>query len=337
MQSEPTVILSGFADEAALGKGAVEELSVFAALGLEYYSPRFVDVGQGVKNVMKLSDAEIAELVRLHAAYGMRVASVGSPIGKVKLLDTEDGTRNAYVPFPKYLEQDVQRAMDLAHAFDTRLVRGFSFYPPRGEDPVRHVPQAAEQIAAIVDRCAREGIVFGLEVEANLVGCNGLMLAEIYRRVSHPHLVLIFDGGNLSTQNMPRAEVVAEYQAMRHGIGWMHIKDYRIDPKLQWTGTVDEERLKNFVPADEGDSAHETILRDFRAVIPSLADRLAALGVPGVFLELEPHLKGGGQFGGFSGADGMGVALRALLRLLDYTRIGYQLRDFESIRRARGF
>ncbi|MBI3466065.1 MAG: sugar phosphate isomerase/epimerase, partial [Planctomycetes bacterium] len=103
------------------------------------------------------------------------------------------------------------------------------------------------------------------------------------------------------------------------------------------TGAVDEERLKNFVPPDEGDSGHEAILRDFRSVIPALEEKLKPLGVPGVFLDLEPHLKGGGQFGGFSGPDGMGVALRALVRLLDYTHIGYRLRDFDSIRRSRGF
>jgi hypothetical protein len=124
---------------------------------------------------------------------------------------------------------------------------------------------------------------------------------------------------------------------MKPGIGWMHIKDYRIDSKLKWTGVVDEERLKNFVPADEGDSGHEMILRDFRSVIPSLEKKLKRQGVPGVFLDLEPHLKGGGQFGGFSGPDGMGVALRALLRLLDYVGINYDLRDMNSIRRSRGF
>jgi hypothetical protein len=61
------------------------------------------------------------------------------------------------------------------------------------------------------------------------------------------------------------------------------------------------------------------------------------MGVPGVFMDLEPHLKGGGQFGGFSGPDGMGVALRGLLSLLDFTGIGYQLRSMDSIRRSRGF
>jgi hypothetical protein len=86
-----------------------------------------------------------------------------------------------------------------------------------------------------------------------------------------------------------------------------------------------------------GDAAHEVLLRDFAQVLPSLEKKLQRRGIPGVFLDLEPHLKGGGQFGGFSGPDGMGVALRALCRVLDYTGIDYHLRDFADIRAARGF
>jgi hypothetical protein len=56
-----------------------------------------------------------------------------------------------------------------------------------------------------------------------------------------------------------------------------------------------------------------------------------------VFLELEPHLKGGGQFGGFSGPDGMGVAVRALCSVLDYVGIDYDLRTMDDIRQLRGF
>ena len=331
------MIISGFADEAAVTKSAVEQLSTFVAIGLEYYSLRFIDLGDGTKNVMNLNKPEIRKLRKLHSDYGMHVASIGSPIGKVKLLDIDDGTHNVYIPFKKYLKKDVMRAIDLAGQFETRLLRGFSFYPPRGTDPREHIPQVCDQLSAIAESCAEHGVVFGLEVEANLVGRNGKLLAEIYRRVKNSHLMLIFDGGNLSTQNIPSHEVVAEYEAMSDGIGWMHVKDYRIDPKLKWTGTIDEERLKNFVPADEGDSGHEEILRSFRGRIPSLERKLKRLGVPGVFLDLEPHLKGGGQFGGFSGPDGMGVSLRALLRLLDYTGIAYSLRDFDSIRRSRGF
>ena len=55
MNETPRVILSGFADEAANHKTAVEQFAAFAALGLQYYSIRFIDVGQGIKNVMQLT------------------------------------------------------------------------------------------------------------------------------------------------------------------------------------------------------------------------------------------------------------------------------------------
>ena len=203
MESTPTVLISGFADEAAVTKGAVEQLSVFAGLGLEYYSLRFIDLGEGVKNVMKLTKPEIAELLRLHKVYDMKVASIGSPIGKVKLLDEDDGTKNAFVPFEKFLAEDVSRAIELCYTFETKLLRGFSFYAPRGEDSTKHIPQASDQLAAIAEKCGRADVIFGLELEANLVGKNGRTLAEIYGRVNSPHMKLIFDGGNLSTQNIP--------------------------------------------------------------------------------------------------------------------------------------
>ena len=65
--------------------------------------------------------------------------------------------------------------------------------------------------------------------------------------------------------------------------------------------------------------------------------RLSKRGIPGVFLDLEPHVKGGGQFGVFSGPDGLGVALRGLCNVLDYVKIDYHLRDFNDIIAARGF
>ena len=54
-------------------------------------------------------------------------------------------------------------------------------------------------------------------------------------------------------------------------------------------------------------------LKDLKEHLPALERRMKKLGAPGFFLETEPHLKGGGQFGGFSGPDGMGVAVRAVV------------------------
>jgi len=341
MADQPRVILSGFADEAAHPtqqdqKTAEQQFAAFAALGLQYYSIRFIDLGGGPKNVMQLTRSEIQKLRTLESEYGLNVSSIGSPVGKVKLLDIDDGTKNRYVPFEKYLAQDVPKACELAHALECKLIRGFSFYPPRGSDPRDHLAQAVDQLGRIVEVVHRSDLTFGLEVEVNLVGASGQLLAEIHRQVNHPAMVLVFDAANLVVQGYTADEVLAEFRAMEPGLGWLHIKDYH-HPKLVTRGEpVDEDMLANFVPADAGDSAHEQVLRELRRMLPKLERKLRRRGVPGVFVELEPHLKGGGQFGGFSGPDGMGVALRALCRVLDYVQIDYHLRDFEDVKAARG-
>ncbi len=337
MADAPRVILTGFADEAANQKTATQQFAAFAALGLQYYSVRFIDVGEGIKNVMKLSKSEINKIRHLENEYGLNVSSIGSPIGKVKLKDVDDGTKNVYIPFKKYLAQDVKKVCQIAHAFECKLIRGFSFYHPRGTNPRDHLAQTVDQLGQIAEACHRSDLTFGLEVEANLVGGDGRTLAEIYRQVNHPAMVLIFDAANIIVQGYSTADLFEEYVAMKPGLGWLHIKDYKNPKPVAKGGHVNEDMLKNFVPADQGDSAHERILGDFRQMLPELEAKLKRRGIPGVFLDLEPHVKGGGQFGGFSGPDGLGVALRGLCRVLDYCRIGYHLRDFDDIKAARGF
>ena len=199
------VLLSALADEAAFHLTAVEQFAALAALGLEYYSLRNIDVGKGVKNVMKLTLGEIQKIRHLEDEYGLNVASIASPIGKVKLVDKPDGTKNAFVPFKQYLAKDVARACELAHAFETKLIRGFSFYPPRDAAPEDFIEQAVDQIGRIAEACHRSDLTFGVEVEANLVGRTGQLLAEIHRRVNHPGLVLVFDAANLIVQGFSTA------------------------------------------------------------------------------------------------------------------------------------
>ncbi len=337
--ANPKVILSAFADEAANHKTALEQFSALAAIGLRYYSPRFLDVDSSgqVKHVVDLNKAELKQLNKLQDEFGLSVTSIGARVGKVKLINVDDGSHNVFIPFDKYLKTEVAKTIAVGQALDTRLIRGFSFYHPKGTNPEDHIAQAADQIGQIADACAAGGLVFGLEIEPNLVGESGPLLAKIAKKLKHPNMVLIYDGGNIAAQNKDRMQCYSEFLDMLPYIGWMHVKDYSIDPTLNWTGHVDEERLKNFVPADVGDAGHDTILRELREHLPKIEKRLKKLGVPGFFLETEPHLKGGGQFGGFSGPDGMGVAVRSLCSVLDYVGIDYGIRNFADIQAARGF
>ena len=326
----PPVLLSGFADEAANNKTIEQQFCAFAALGLRYYTIRFMDAGDGIQNVMLLSPEAIDRVLKLQGEYGLQVSSIGSPIGKVKLLDVEDGTSNRYIPFQDYLQRDVRRACELANTFGTKLIRGFSFYHPKGTNPELHLSQAIDQLGQIARVCDQHGLTFGLEVEANLIGQTGKLLQKIHEGVSDPAMLLIFDGANLVCQGMTTEQTYEEYQAMKNGLGWLHIKDYK--KPIVRSSHVDEESLKSFVPADQGDSGHEAILRDLKLGYLDLLAKLAHRGIPGLFLDLEPHVKGGGQFGGFSGPDGFGIALRGLCRLLDYVGLPYDLRTFDDIR-----
>lgn len=331
------ILLSGFADESANQKTIDQQFSALAALGMRYFSIRFIDAGNGVKNTMDLDDAEIATIKEKLDEYGLTVSSIGSPIGKVKLCDVEDGTTTGYRPFDEYLKQEVVRACDLAETFGTKLIRGFSFYHPKGSNLQDHFAQAVDQVGQIADVCDQRGLTFGLEVEANLIGQTGQTLAQMHQQINNDALVLIFDGGNLVMQGFTEDEIYEQYLAMKPGMGWIHIKDFKDPSGGARVEHVDEESIKHFVPADIGQSGHLRIMQDFAQFIPELETRMKARGVPGVFADMEPHVKGGGQFGGFSGPDGFGVALRAFCRVCDQAGIEYHLRDFEDIRRDRGF
>ena len=341
MPDQAQVLLSAFADEATRpdAKTVVEQLAAMAALGLRYYSPRFLDLtGSGtVAHVVDLDTADLESLARLNADYGMSVASIGSRIGKIKLRDEADQSHNKYVPFETYLETEVKNTIRAAHGLGTKLVRGFSFYGKAAADPRPYLPETIDRLGKLADLMAGEDLIYGVEIEPNLVGQTGELLAEIARQVDRENLVLIYDGGNIAAQNKNAQTCFDEYELMRPYLGWIHVKDYAIDSSLTWDGYVDEERLKNFVPADHGDSGHPRVLADLKNHLPELTAKMQKLGVPGFFAEAEPHLKGGGQFGGFSGPDGMGVAVRALCRLLNDAEIGYGLRTFEDIRADRGF
>lgn len=332
---KPHVLLSGFCDEASATKSIDQQFAVVSALGMRHFALRFVDAGQGIKNVAQLSDAELHSVREKMKEYRLNVSSIGSPIGKVKLFDFDDGTPTRHIAQSAYLDSEVTRVCQIAQALGARLIRGFSFYPPRDTNPEPFMDRAVERLSEIVARCADHDLIYGLEVEANLVGRNGWLIRELSDRINHPALVLVFDGANLAVQGYSASEIFDQYLAMKPGLGWLHVKDYCADPASRVVGgQVDEDRLDRFVPVGSGDSTYERILRDVRGSLHEWDERLKTLRIAGVFLELEPHLKAGGQFGGYSGPDGFGLALRSLCRLLEANDLTHDLLDWNGMEEA---
>lgn len=228
------------------------------------------------KNVLDLSAAELRRARSLLDAYDFSVSAVGSPIGKSQLAQ------------PLAFEEDrMQRALTAAEALRTDKIRVFSFYYEGAPEAARD--EVLARMALLAGDAERAGAVLVHENEKGIYGDIPSRCAEIMRAVGSPALRMAFDPANFVQCGVrPMREawpLLAEY------VTHVHIKD-----ALLADGAVR--------PAGQGDGD-----------IPALLAALNELGYQG-YLTLEPHLKVAGHSGGYSGPDGMRVAIGALRGLL---------------------
>ena len=77
--------------------------------------------------VLHLVDAMVDRVRQLCHHYGIKIACIGSPVGKLPIAD------------PLEVElANLERIFRIAERVGTRMIHGFSFYPPKGTSEHRH-------------------------------------------------------------------------------------------------------------------------------------------------------------------------------------------------------
>jgi sugar phosphate isomerase/epimerase len=267
-----TVKISAFGDEVA--DDLAEQLNVLTREDIGYLELR----AAWGKNVLDLTDDELARARVLLDARGIGVSAIGSPIGKSSL------------DLPREYELErLRRAVTVAHQWGIRLIRIFSFYVPQAEaDSARAEVLARLQI--LVAEASRAGVVLVHENEKGIYGDTPTRCQDLLTSIDSPALRHAFDPANfvqVGVQPMRDAwPMLAAYTAH------VHIKDARFGD-----GSV--------VPAGQGEGA-----------IADLLAALAHANYQG-FLTLEPHLQFAGPAGGYSGPEGLHVAAQSLRALLE--------------------
>jgi sugar phosphate isomerase/epimerase len=229
------------------------------------------------KNVLDLDDEEVMRARDLLAARGVGVSAIGSPIGKVAITDD----------FEAHVAR-FRRAVWVAQRFGTPNIRVFSFFVPPGE-AARFRDETLRRVGALVAEARTAGLTLLHENEREIYGDTPERCLDLIESIGSPHLRLAFDPANfVSCGVRPFDEA---YPLLRDHIAHWHIKDARLA----------ERRV---TPAGEGDGQLAELMRaeaarDFRG-----------------FASLEPHLKSGGRFAGFSGPALFHEAARAFKRLL---------------------
>jgi sugar phosphate isomerase/epimerase len=271
--------LSGFADE--IGPDLNDQLEVVADLGLSYIELRSVwDV-----NVLDLSDAQRAEVAAALADRGIRVSSIGSPIGKIAITDD----------FAPHLDR-MRHCVEVAQEFEAPYIRLFSFFMPAGGNPADHRDEVMHRMSALAEIGGAAGIAMVHENEKEIYGDIPARCLDIVQTVDNEHLQIAWDAANFVQCGVrPFSQ---GYTMLRPHLTYVQIKD-----ALLAEGTV--------VPAGAGDG-------EVRETIRALRED----GFDG-FFSLEPHLAAAGPFGGFSGPDLWRTAHEAFTRILTEEGIAF--------------
>src|SRR4051795_9635030 len=241
--------LSGFADE--ISPDLNEQCEVASGLGLKYIEVRSAwDV-----NILDLSPDQLSRMKKTLSAYGMKVSSIGSPIGKIFI--DED--------FAPHLDR-MRHAAEVARFFDAPYVRIFSFFLRPGADPAAHRDEVIDRMRALARVAEDADVTLLHENEKGIYGDVPRRCLDIVRSVDSPHLRLAWDPANFVQVGV--RPYTDGYAMLRPHLEYIQIKDARAAD-----GTV--------VTAGNGDGE---VARTIRA--------LSHDGFDG-FFSLEPHLSTG--------------------------------------------
>jgi sugar phosphate isomerase/epimerase len=155
--------------------------------------------GMWKKNIVNLDEKEVAEARRLLEKYQLKVTDIASPLFKVDWPGAPKSKYSEAKSFGadfKLSQQDevLERAMDLAKAFQTDRVRCFDFWRLEDQGPYRAAINDKLRDAAA--KAEKKGIILVLENESACNTATGAEAVKVLSAVPSSSLMLNWDPGN---------------------------------------------------------------------------------------------------------------------------------------------
>lgn len=202
------LIISGFSDE--ISSNFDEQLQVVRQLGMSYISLRGID-GKNI-NEYSIEEVETSILPRLKS-YGVKVSSIGSPIGKI-FIDDEEG-------FSKQLD-DLERLCKICHLLDCQYIRMFSFYIAKDKNYDDYKDLVVKKLKNFTQIAEKHNIILLHENEKDIYGDIGRRCKVLFDEVNSKHFKAIFDFANFV---QCKEDVMDCYNMLKQDVVYFHIKD----------------------------------------------------------------------------------------------------------------
>lgn len=190
------------------------------------------------KNIMDLTDDEVACAKQIVTARGIEVIGLSSPLLKCVLPDAPPvdtrfqqdifGSKHAFEDQPRL----TRRAFEIAHMTGAKIIRVFSYW--RTETPEKNHARIVEALADLARKAEKEDLIIGVENEH---ACNlgtAEETARVLNEVDHPNLKVVWDPANAYVAGeVPFPEGYRKLAPSR--IAHVHAKDCSVvDHKPAW-------------------------------------------------------------------------------------------------------
>ena len=237
-------IKSGFADE--ISSNLDKQIEGLKKCNIGYVEMR----GVNGKSLVDHSAAEARDVKRKLDDNGIKLSSIGSPIGKIDI-------SNDFMP---HLEL-FKHTLELAEILEAPYIRMFSFYNENGIERDKYREGVMERWNKFCDAAAGYKVRLLHENETGIYGMTAESCLDLVTTIGYDRMGLIFDPANYCNNDIETYP--HSWNLTKDYTDYIHIKD-----AVGW----------NVCPAGYGNGHIEEILKD-------LYDR----GFEG-FLSIEPHL-----------------------------------------------
>lgn len=224
-----TVNIYGFADEAS--PFIDEQIIAMKRNGLKGLEIRNVDN----INVSDISLEKAKEVKKKIDDAGLLVWSIGSPIGKIDLINDD---------FNKHLEK-FKHTLEIADILGCKNIRLFSFFMPDGINPDEYKDDVLEKILKFTEINKNTGITLCHENEKGIYGDIARRCLDIHKAI--PEIKAVFDPANFVQCGQNTIEA---WEALKPYVHYLHIKDALSDGSI--------------VPCGKGDGNAKVIINEYR-------------------------------------------------------------------------
>ena len=237
--------VTGFADE--IDSDFEKQIKVLHECNISYMELR----SAYGKNISEYTLEEARHLKEILDRENIKVSAIGSPIGKISITDDFEAHFQLFC-----------HVVALAKLFETKYIRLFSFYIPKGEKEGAYKEMVFDRMKRMISYAEQENVILLHENEKGIYGDIASRCKELMESFYGDHFKLIFDFANFVQCGQ---ETLSAYEVLKPYIAYIHIKDASMD-------------THQVVPAGMGDGH-----------LPEILGQLKAEKYDG-FYSIEPHL-----------------------------------------------